>query len=300
MNTEKLISDCRVLTDNVGGAIKDDEVILYLNNGLDRIQGLIMQNHPENEDFSMEAYINLAAGQDTYPLDSLVDENGNTVLERFFNGNAISLVELNNATNVFQSINKISPRERASGFGYFIRNKYITFTSLPTSAGLKARLLGTKKFFKLDKKRGTIATITTVGSNTQLGLTSIPTDTAFTNIDKVSIVDRDGNVIVNNKRIESFSTPNLLLSGVDFSGVQAGHFVCYGEYSSTHLIMDDIYQKYLTEYAALRIFMRDSSKDLQPQSNLLLSIEDEITKTVASMGNDATLVPILNTENLIY
>ena len=44
----------------------------------------------------------------------------------------------------------------------------------------------------------------------------------------------------------------------------------------------------------------DSSKDLQPQSNLLLSIEEEITKTVASMGNDATLVPILNTENLIY
>lgn len=300
MNIEQLITRTRLISDNSDGAITDDEIIYYLNNGLERIQGLVMQNHPENDDFAMEAYIQLNASQDTYPLDALVDENGVALKERFFNRNAISIVEISNAANVFMPIPKISSKERISGFGYFIRGKFLTLTSIPSSSTLKARLTGAKKFFRLDKRRGQITGKTEIAGNTQLALASIPADTLFTGIQKASVVDEDGNVNANFAFIESFSSPNLLLRGVDFASVNIGDFVCYGEYSSTHTDTDDIFDKYLVEYAAMRIFMRDSSKDLGPQVEFVNSIEKEIIETIATMGADASLVPILNSDNLIW
>lgn len=299
MRVEKLLQDCRLISDNIGGAISDDEIILFLNTAQERLQGLILQEHPENQNFAMEAFITMQPNQDTYPLDEIYDSNGTALKERFFSVNAINTVEIDSATGVFQPLNKITSRERMSGYGYFIRSKYLTITPVPSATGRRIRLTGMQKLFRLDKVRGAIGSITTVGSDTQLGLTSIPSGTDFQYIDKISIVNEDGEVILNNLKIKSFSTPNLLISG-SLSGVTTDHYIVYGGYSTSQFLYDSMFEKYLFEYVSMRIFMRDSSADITSQRALVQAIEKEIIDTISLVGDDAQLVPILTTDYIFY
>ena len=74
----------------------------------------------------------------------------------------------------------------------------------------------------------------------------------------------------------------------------------YGDLSTSHPEIDDFCMRYLVESSIMRIFMRDSSRDMSAQSGLLSAIEKEIMDTYAGLGNDAALIPVVTTDYLYY
>ena len=369
MRAEQFLQTIRLRSDNVDtGALKDDEILAYLNDAQDRLQSMIMQNHPENDIFSMQAYLYMRFSEDAYSLRNLTDINGNSIVNKFFAGNCLSMVEISQNFGAIQASNllqyptfadfpalgqtgytyldqstgklyrwqgaayievlasvmsynyagtwlplpQVSPKERTVGFGYFLRGETIIIAPMPQTLNTVLRLTGMKRLYNIDKRRGKVNTITPAAGKVTLNLTGIPSDSDFSLVDSVTLVDKDGNILQYTDPVtgavtyyaglgvDSFSSPNLVVNVASIPSTGVGCYVVYNDYSSTHCEMDDFCNRYLIESAVMRIFMRDSSRDMSAQSALVAALEKEILDTYAIMGNDAQLIPVNSTDYLYY
>ena len=367
MRAEQLIKDIRIGSDNVdSSAISDDEILRYINNAQDRLQSLIMQEHPESDIFSMQGHIFLSYGLDRYSLKDLADLNGNKIPQKLFAGNCVSMVEISQNFSAITAANlreypnlasfpilgetgytyvdtstgknyrwqgasyievsaaglsynfigtwlplvQVSPRERTVGFGYFLRGDDIIIAPMPATLNVVVRVTGMRRLSNIDKRRGKIVSSSIVGGKVVLNLSGVPSDTTFDS-DTVTIVDKNGNLAqytdpttgkvtyFNGLEVVSYVAPNLtidLASIPDFSNF----YLVYGDLSTSHPEIDDFCMRYLVESSIMRIFMRDSSRDMSAQSGLLSAIEREIMDTYAGLGNDAALIPVVTTDYLYY
>lgn len=104
MRAEQFLKTIRIRSDNVdANAIKDDEILAYLNDAQDRLQSLIMQEHPESDIFSMQAFIYLRSGEDSYSVKEFADINGNKVPWQLFVETCISMVEISQNFGAIQA-----------------------------------------------------------------------------------------------------------------------------------------------------------------------------------------------------
>lgn len=311
MRIEKILQDIRLRTDNVGNtAIGDDEILSYVNEAQRRLQSRIMQEHPESDTFAMTAFISMVQNVEVYPLTNLKDVNGGTLPDTFFAGNCISLVERSSGVNgTWSPLDQISNKERSVTYGYFIQGNSIVISPAPNGALDSLRLTGMKRLKNLDKRRGKVQSQSVVGGKVQLVLTGVPADTTFLLVDKITIVDDNGAVATTinsgvptyyaGLSVDNYNAGTLTLSIPSLSSV-VGYYVLYESNSTTHSEVDEFAQRYLIEYASLRIFMRDSSKDFSPQQAFVSSIETEILASYAFMGSDANLIPITNFDYMGY
>lgn len=297
---EILVAQCRRVTENrdVAG-IGNDEIVQYFNDAQDRLQSRIQQEHPQQDYFARQGYINLISQQDAYDLTTLLDESGASFTSQILLSNAISLVERSNTQgDTFIPLKFISSTERRTGWGYFFRDNYIVIAPLPVSGQI--RITYTRRLNNLDIRRGSIQA---VNSGISIGLSpgSVPEGTDFANVDYCCVVNKDGTVILGEIPVTGYNQGTRLISTTSaLVGVTTDHYVVYGKYSTTNCELDDVAERYLIEYVNMRLYMRDSSRDASAQTKLVDSLEDEIVGLYAEPSNDANQIPILETDYLNY
>jgi hypothetical protein len=303
-----LIDDVRQSTENTDFSdtigIPDSEFLRFLNDAQFRIQNLIVQQHPSV--FLEEYTTDIVGNQESYSLPN-----------NAFIGNKVTQVEYtaqSAGTSYYYPLRPGALYERSpgpsarAGLGYprkYIRRSgQIMLTPIPTSSTGKLRITYTRKLPKLDLRRGSISAVTLdSATSTITTLTmNVSTDTVdSTQLDKftrLSIVDEEGNVKMSNIKytaINSSTGEVTVDSNFTYQSgetISVGNYVVAGNYSTTHVQLDDLVERYLIAYATLKILQRDSNvTDLATQQNILLAMEQDILAAYADVMDDIYEIP---------
>lgn len=302
-----LIDDVRQSTENTDFSdtigIKDAEFLRYLNDGQKRIQNLIVQKHPSV--FLVEKTYSIVSGQEAYTLPNDA-----------FMGNKVTQVEYSyNSTGneYFYPLRPGSLFERVRGTsGYSLNRpeKYIRKSGKillvppPTTGSGQLIITYVQRLPKLDLRRGSVASVTLdSSSNTIPALAlNVSTDsvdsTELSKFTRVSFVDEEGNVKMSNVKVTEINASTGLVT-VDPSfnyqngeTISVGNYIVAGNYSSTHVMLDDLVERYLIAYATFKILQRDSNlTDLSTQQEVLVAMEEEIVMAYSEISDDIVEIP---------
>lgn len=301
---ELLITQSRKATENVDfsdtSGIDDEEFLQYFNDAQREIQAMIAVMFPDV--FQKEYTVSVTSGTESY-----------TIPSDAFLGTRVDLVEFSPTTydRDYYPLKKGSKYERINHTfaapAYYIRqNNKILLQPIPQGGG-KLRVLYQRRLPILDKRRGTVASISSTGTL----LNSITLDTTQY-IDATNIVEQDYITVVD--KYGTIKTKQIpVLSASDTSGViaidgtfnfdtgetiDAGDYVLRGPVSTTHSELDDFCEQFLYEYCDLRINIRDSNDDANQVSALLQRFEASIQKAFAEPDGDVERVALLDNQYL--
>jgi hypothetical protein len=293
---EFLINQVRRATENQDVAgIATIEFEQFMNDAQDRLQSLIHTVHPETQFFAEKGFVPLVSGQDSYDLTTLNDENGNSFKSRILTFNSVMLVERTEG-NAYFPLKFISPKERRTGYGYFLENKKLILAPSPEGSFPEGvRLTYAKKLRDLSIRRGQITSLS------PLTVTVLGDATDFNNADLLTIVDSEGNSKVDDVAMEGWNPgTGVITTTTDISAAALNDFVLFGGYSTTHCELPDMCERYLVAYGEMKIFMRDSSSDFSAQAALTKSMEDDILDLFKDNTGDVVHVPISSTDYMIW
>lgn len=296
-----LITDVRDSTENgdfsdtIG--IQDVEFLRYLNDAQFRIQSLITAKHQGV--FVKELEVSSIIEQESYDLPKdIYLGNKVTQIEYSFTGNKDDYYPLE--SDVLKNRNSNLKGDPSS----FVRigSKFIV-KPVPQSAG-SFRITYINRIPKMDLNRATILTAT-LDSATRT-ITSLFLDPAVvfdsTEINKYSricIIDVEGTVTMSNIFIDTVNastgevTVNSAFSYDIGESITVGDTVVIGPNSSTHSALDEMVERYLIAYATSKIMERDSSGDLQAQSIILRSMEQDIVASYSEIDDFASEIPVI-------
>lgn len=311
---DNIIDDVRKLSENetfddtVG--LDEEEILLFLNQGLKRIHSKIIGVNPEAPVFTFEEEINITSGTESYSLSY-----------KAHRGNRILMVEFSHdgSTDNYGPLRRISPHNRnqgADGFpdSYFVRNSTIYLGATPLDSNGKIRVTYIARARQLDKRRGLIESVEgTATAPTAIEVSDInglTTDQG--EIDKrrfITVVDAEGDIKMANIPITTTQTTALSDTDATFqinvdssnhtalSGetIAAGDYVLSGRYVSTHLEEDD-FEDYIREFAVYKVLKRDSSIDVAEAIQELAQLEAELLDSFAMNSDDISHIPDINDE----
>ena len=309
---EYIIDDIRKITENeefdetVG--LDEEEILLFLNQGLKRIHSKIIGVNPEAPVFTFEEEISTIANTESYSLSY-----------KAHRGNRILMVEYSHDGNAdhYDAIERVSPHNRSNGvtgtpFSYFVKNSTIYLTTTPTDASGTIRVTYIARARQLDKRRGLVEAI----EGTSTAPTAIEvSDINGLSIDRgevdkrsyITVVDSDGNIKMANIPVSTTQTTALSDAqatyqiNVDSSNhtaasgesISVGDYVVSGKYASTHLEEDD-FEDYVREFAAYKVLKRDSSVDVAEAIQELSQLENELLDSFAMNSDDIANIPEIN------
>jgi hypothetical protein len=304
-----LIDDVRLSTENTDFSdtigIKDSEFLRYLNDAQYRIQNLIIQQHPQV--FTAETTLSVVGQQEAYDLP-----------RKSYMGNKVSQVEYNYNTTgnrYFYPLRPASLYERdpnASGdpVKYIRRGGQILLKPVPQSSTGQLRITYVEKLPKLDLKRGSVASVTLDTSartitSLFLDVSTDSVDAALTgNVTRVSFCDEEGNVTMSNVKVTliNSSTGEVTVDPAfvydEGETISVADRITVGKFSNTHVMLDDIVERYLIAYATFKILQRDSNiTDLGTQQQVLLEMENEIVAAYADVSDDIVEIPDIISED---
>lgn len=302
-----LIEDVRDSSENQDFSdttgIQDREFLRYLNDAQYRIVSKIINKHPSV--FIEEYTQDIVSGQENYSIPMTAHM-----------GNKITQVEysVNGDPTNYGVLKKTFLSNRASGYyaglvaGYpthYIRKAgEILLKPVPTRGVLRVNY--TKRMPRLDKRRGSVASVTIVDDV----ITSLFLDVATDVVDadtlnknsRFSIVGAEGDVKAKNVLFTSInaSSGEVIIPATftldDGDTIEVGDYILSGPYSSTHTELDEMVERYLIEYAVMKILERDSNTDIQIQLAILQEIETDILSSYSDMSDDITEIPNINNQ----
>lgn len=296
-----LITDTRLSTENQDFSdtigIKDSEFLRYINDAQVRVHGKIIKQHPSV--FVAEKVENIVGNQESYTLPSDI-----------YAGNKITMVEYSptSSDNDYYVLQYDSIRNRDKGsmgdpVYYMRKSGTVMLKPVPTSSRGKLRISYIRKIPRLDTIRGVVATATLdSGTNTITTLelnvsTEVVDSNELNKFTRMSIVDEEGEVQMQNIKYTNVNSSTGVVT-VDPSftyttgeTISVGDNVVAGSYSSTHSELDDLVERYLIEYATMKILQRDSSSDLTSQFSILQSMEQDIIDSYAELTDDIVEIP---------
>lgn len=300
-----LIDHVRRVTENTtfsaDTGISDEEVLQYFNDGQDEIQAVVFTLFPDI--FQREKEINVTRDQEVYAIP-----------DDAFLGNRVQLVEYSSdgQSRNYRPLFQGGKRERLSGVSsepsfYIRRSGSILLQPAPDNSTGKIRLTYQRRVPRLDKRRATVsAAVLNSGNNTITSLTldtsTAIDDTGLLEDNYITIIDKNGAINMKKIPISAINTTSgavTVEAGFtyeDGESISANNYVLRGKESSTHSELPDICEKYLLEYVALRLSMRDSSTDAATISALLAKIEETIRRAFSEPDGDVSLVPILDAQ----
>lgn len=278
--TEYLITELRNSTDNTDtGAIKDAEIISYLNYAQKLIQKIIFKVNVEAAIFQKEAlYSFSSSGTYTLPDD-------------IYAKNAILKVEYKNGDKYYPLESIDSAEYGRSGYwradntivvqGYLYFDLKVTyFKALP----------------KMDKRWGKVLSVT---PGAQLALTG--QDAALTSVDDyVSVVDKLGAQIRPNIFIDSYALPNLATTD-SLTAVTTAHYLCMGKNSVNASELPDECEPFLLDYGRQRLATRSVyTPEAQLQINFTDQQRADLAELFANNKKDVTSLPITDFDSLDF
>lgn len=306
---DHLITDIRAHTENeefsdsIG--IDDEEFVRFLNDAQYRLHSLIIQNH--SSIFLQEKVIPVVARQQSYALPSdIYIKNKVSGVEYSYNSDNKNYYFLKPVTRRLRSNQEGTPIE------YIRQSGEVLLSPIPLDIGGQIRVTYVRQISKIDKRRGSIASVTLDNSaNTITALSfNVSSDSIdFTAIDKynfISIADKNGNIKMKDIPYDSYDTGTGVITvsaGFIFEEgetIEVGDYVCSGKNSTTHSEFPEEVERYLIAYCAWKILKRDSSVDSQEQTQELLEMERDIVAGYADPTDDIYEIPDINDDNDPY
>jgi hypothetical protein len=298
-----LIDDVRQSTENEDFSdtigIKDAEFLRFLNDAQFRIQNKIVQKHPQV--FLGTKTYSVVQSQEAYslPIDTYM-------------GNKVTAVEYNPQSSnddYFYPLRPGSRYERDRGSEgdprkYIRTNGQILLVPVPNQSNGSLELTYVQKLPKLDLRRGSVSSVTLDSStntitalNLDVSTDSVDADT-LNKFTRLTVVDEEGTVKMKNiKFTNANSSTGVVTIDSSFTyetgeTIEAGDYIVAGAYSSTHVLLDDMVERYLIAYATLKILHRDSNlADLDTQNGILMEMEREIVEAYAEISDDIVEIP---------
>ena len=120
-------------------------------------------------------------------------------------------------------------------------------------------------------------------------------------VDYLSIVNSSGDIQANNITFVSYNATTRVISVTsDASLRNMEGYIVFGKNASTHSQLPDEAERYLVEYMAMRIQMRDSNTESINTSTVLRTLEEEILESISSLEEDLLSIAILDSSMLNY
>lgn len=304
-----LINHIRSITENSTTNsttdITDNEIIEFINEAQHRIQAKILAQHPRV--FIKETTISSVAEQEEYSLPADV-----------FLGSRVVAVEYTDDTGSDPTYTKLAPgylRDRSSGVSgfpsiYIRRDKLnsdvgtILLSPKPSTSTGTIRVTYIQAIDELDIRRGVVSAVT--DSGTQITALTLdvsgdpPIDsTDLGDNDYICIVSKTGTIKMRNIQFNSINTSTgvvtLTASHTYDTGesITVGDFIVGGKNTTSHSRLPKNLERYLIEFAAWKIFKRDSSVDASEQLQELLAIEQDIIESYSDIQEDLYEIPII-------
>lgn len=278
--TEFLLTELRNSTDSVqANAIKDAELIGYLNNGQKLIQNIIFKVNPKADIFKKKVtYSYNSDGEYELPND-------------IFAENSISMVEYFNGDKYYP-VKKIDEVEKSTSCGYYTENKNLFITGYEN---FDIRVTCFRELPKMDKRWGKVASLIAGTSITLTGNDVL----APTVDDNISVVDKFGAQILGDIYIDTFtgpvwSTTNSLI------GVTSSHYVCMGENAVNASELPDACETYLLDYVRQRIYTRSNYDDANKQVYFTDSQRADLSDLFKNNQKDSIFPPITDHDSLDF
>lgn len=291
---ELLLKQVQRATENERAGVTDgislEEYYQYFTDGLRRIQRAILEAN--NKVFRTSTTF-LASGAEKYDLPAdIFASNRVATLEYSSSGQEQDYVRLEKRTQI----------ERASSTGcptqYVLEGKSFYVNAYPKLG--KFRLTYNQLLPALDKRRATVSSFTDSGTKlTALTIAGFDSD-ELALFDYLCVVGFDGTVKMRGVPFTEINDTTGVVSIYgnaytypDGSDIAAGDYVTFGEYASTHFLIDDQAEDFLVTYCQKRILMRDSSADVEDLAPELMEMLAGIVEVYAD-DPDITEVPISN------
>lgn len=300
---DHLIEDIRNHTENQDFSdtigIADSEFLRFINDAQYRIHSLITQQHPSV--FLQEKVYNIVANQEEYSLPFDVHM-----------GNKVSNVEFSPTGLVkdYYPLQVSNLKQRYSGAvgdpsKYIRKAGKLLLNPIPSNVAGKLRVTYVQSIPKVDKRRGSIATV--VLDSATSSITTLTMDVSTDSVDstaldkytRISIVDMEGNIKMKNIQVDSINastgvvTVNSSFTYDSGESIDVGDYVVAGRFSTSNSVLDDSVERYIIAYCAMKIFHRDSNSDITQQVQELSFMEEEIVNGYADISEDLIEIPII-------
>lgn len=287
--TEYLLTEIRNSTDNTDvNAIKDAELISYLNYGQKLIQNMVFSANVKADIFkAVKTYDALASGIYDLPKDK-------------YAVNSLSLVEgrfgLDNVNSGFRPIERVDKSEAANLFGYYTEDDKIVITGLNINIQIvQVRVTYFRALPRMDKRWGKISE---VNSGVSLVLSSHD-PLAPTVDDHISVVDKFGKSVKHNILIDDFNA-GVWSTEDTLNGVSVGDYVVMGKDSVNASLLPDECETYLLDYVRQRVYTRNVYEDAGKQVYFTDSQRTDIVALFANNQKDILYPPITDTTFLEF
>jgi hypothetical protein len=269
--TEYLITELRNSTDNRNtNAVKDAEIISYLNYAQKLIQNIIFKNNPDARFFNKSVeYSYSASGEYDLPDDVLAK-------------NAIQKVEYKNGTR-YAPIDLINSAESGRS-GYYVEDSKVIIQGY---ASLDVKITYFKALPRMDKRWGKVSAIS---SGVSLTLTGADSDLSTLD-DYVTVVDKNGTQIRDGIFVDSYALPILATTDA-LTSITTDHYVCSGKNSVGVSELPDECEPYLLDYARQRIYTRNVYEDASKQVFFTDKQEADISSLFSNNQKDFITLPI--------
>lgn len=302
---ELMIADVRNGTNNrefsqVDG-IPQAEFVRHFRDAQRQLHNLIVAQHVTA--FVKETYVDVNAGQEAY-----------TVAADAFLSQNIAAVEYSPTGNLtdFRPLSLMTWKERQTvpGYprGYLPRDGSILLNPIPqgsVSQGL--RYSYTYKLPDLDIRHATVAsTVINTGTRVVTSITvandAVLDPNGFSNQDFVTVIDRNGVILMNSLPILSWDPVGLVITCDTTYNYTAGEtlpvgaYLCYGKNTTTASPLVDLAEDYLTKYCEYQILKRDSNVD---SIEFLQDLKDKSASIIASyagLSQDVEGIPVISTD----
>lgn len=301
-----LITDIRRISRNQlnpdgTASIPDEEILQYLNDAQDRLQGLIGATKGVDKIFTNQSIVNLVASQEAYSVPDRIFMNKGIDMVEFSASGLVTDYIILSKLNVFNR----NTNSDAYPTGYFRRGGQVYLTPTPSTSSGSLRITYERTIDDLDKRRGVVQSISGLTSTTftSLVVDSTADETSTPNlstVDYVCIVDKDGTRKAFNIPVGSYvSGTNTLTpaAGFTFTGTDTfttGDYITFGKYHTTHSQLPDEAESYLIHYAVESILNKDSSDDIVTQSNKLRDLEASLLRGLTAQTSEIQRIPQLN------
>lgn len=286
-------------SDNIG--FQDSDFVRYLNFAQESLQTIILKANPGA--FKKEVIIPVVPGVEEY-----------TVPDRVFSGERIINIQFSfdGLEQNYQDLRQIGENYRKGTGWYGSVNSYpsayvrrsSSFIIYPTT-NLSTATLRVVYERQLDTLCLRVAQIGNYDANAKT-LTLSGVNAEYENYllpnSYICVSDPDGEVILRNAKVASFTPPTLTLvdslSGSLVDGATltqlTGSYVTLGKYTTTHTKLNQVAWRYLSEYACIKAFQRDSSSDVDEARITLSKMEKEILDVYQDANRDEMEVQLIN------
>jgi len=306
-NLSLLIDQVRRSTENVevsdNSGISSDEIIQYFNDAQDELQADISVLNPQI--FTSEQIQLSVSQQEAY-----------NIPDDAFLGNRVDQVEYadQSVANKFFNLKQGTLQERLSGAidgvpsFYIRRGGQILLQPIPDTAGEQIRISYQKKLPRLDIRSGTVATVV-LTSNTItsliLDITAVLDASALTEEGFITVVTENGAQQMRRIPIDAVDDATGVVTvepGFTFAAgetIVVGDFTLRGEESTTHSQMPANTERFLVDYARMRVLQRDSSNDAAEAAGIVQSQKASIIRAFSEPDRDVDYVTILDDQYLV-